>query len=200
MTDDVEKGIAVGSKSNPILISLTEYEGQRLLDIRRYYLDKGTKQLKPTKKGISLPLHAAKAVFDVLLASRDKVLAWLDRPSEEFAAVAAAAMATRAAAREHESRQPRPFQVESESRKEASFFTVDAHGAADVLTLNASHPVYETLEAPGSSDARDALRRILIAYARTKSLFSDRIEADSGAFFSMFEHEWGLMLKQYCRR
>ena len=199
MTADVEKGIAVGSKSNPIMISLTEYEGQRLLDIRRYYLDKGTEQLKPTKKGISLPLHAAKAVFDVLLASRDKVLAWLDRPSDDFAAAAAAAMASRAAAREQESRQPRQFQVESEVRKEAAFFTVVPHGAIDILTLNASHPIHEALEAADSSDARSIVRGILLAYARTKGLFSDRIEADSAAFFNMFEHEWGLMLKQYCR-
>jgi hypothetical protein len=200
MTDDVEKGIAVGSKSNPILISLTEYEGQRLLDIRRYYLEKGTKQLKPTKKGISLPLNAAKAVLDVLLASRDKVLAWLDKPSDEFAATAAAAMATRAAAREREARQARYFQVESESRKEAAFFSVVAHGATDILTLNESHPVFEALQASSPSDAKEILRGILVAYARTKTLFADRIEADSATFFEMFEHEWGLMLKQYCRR
>jgi hypothetical protein len=192
MSADVENGVAVGSKSNPIMISLTEYEGQRLLDIRRYYLDKGTKQLKPTKKGISLPLHAAKAVFD-------KVLAWLDKPSDDFAAAAAAAMASRAAAREQEARQPRQFQVESEVRKEAVFFSVVPHGAIDILTLNASHPLHEALEAADSPDARAIVRGILLAYARTKGLFSDRIEADSAAFFNMFEHEWGLMLKQYCR-
>lgn len=198
MMPDVPHSVAVGSKSNPIIIALNEFEGQQLLDIRRYYLDKKTKELKPTKKGISLPFAAATQVLDVLQASRDKVFAWLQAAPGGYAEAAAAAMAARTAARDQEARSAKHFEVKSHSTKETAFFSVSQHGASDVIRLNASHPVYNALTTCNDTKAPEVLQRILAAYSRAKGLFADHIDADADTFFAIFEHEWGLILRNYC--
>lgn len=45
---------SIGNESKPILVSLNNLEGTKLVDIRKYYTEKNTGELSPTKKGISL--------------------------------------------------------------------------------------------------------------------------------------------------
>ena len=46
----------IGTKKNPLLISLKEYKGRKFVDIRKFYQDKNEKEEKllPTKKGVTL--------------------------------------------------------------------------------------------------------------------------------------------------
>lgn len=45
----------IGTTRNPILIDVKEFNNQKLIDIRKYFIDKDdTSKLIPTKKGISL--------------------------------------------------------------------------------------------------------------------------------------------------
>ena len=46
----------IGTKKNPLLISLKEYKGRKFVDIRKFYQDKNEKEEKllPTRKGITL--------------------------------------------------------------------------------------------------------------------------------------------------
>jgi hypothetical protein len=45
----------IGTSRNPIIIDVKEFNNQKLIDIRKYFLDKEDKnKLIPTKKGISL--------------------------------------------------------------------------------------------------------------------------------------------------
>jgi hypothetical protein len=43
--------------SNKRRISVRKFRGAVIVDIREYFTPKGSKDLKPTKKGISLPLE-----------------------------------------------------------------------------------------------------------------------------------------------
>lgn len=44
----------IGSKNSPVIIELKEFEGRKLFDIRKYFIDKKSNELTPTRKGISL--------------------------------------------------------------------------------------------------------------------------------------------------
>lgn len=45
----------IGTEKNPILITVKEFKGRKLIDIRKFFIDKNNKtELIPTKKGISL--------------------------------------------------------------------------------------------------------------------------------------------------
>ena len=47
-------GEVTKNSKEKILISLSEYEGHRYIDLRVHYEEEGTGEYKPTKKGIAL--------------------------------------------------------------------------------------------------------------------------------------------------
>lgn len=56
----------IGSKSSPVIVELKEYEGRKLFDIRKYFKDKKTDELLPTKKGISLNPFQLKQLIETI--------------------------------------------------------------------------------------------------------------------------------------
>lgn len=56
----------IGSKKAPLIISLKEFEGNRLLDIRKYFMNKDESELIPTKKGILLNSFQLNQFIDCL--------------------------------------------------------------------------------------------------------------------------------------
>lgn len=64
----------VGTKRNPILIEFKEYNGRKLADIRKYYIDKeDSSNLLPTRKGISLNSHQLVQLIDTLSANSKNI-------------------------------------------------------------------------------------------------------------------------------
>ena len=46
--------VNIGTKKNPVLFKFQDFKGRRLLDIRKYFINKDTQELAPTKKGVLL--------------------------------------------------------------------------------------------------------------------------------------------------
>ena len=62
-----------GDEKNPLVISVVSFNGSRNLDIRRYYFDKKTKNIKPSTKGIFLKEEEFFYVFDSLKDSLEDI-------------------------------------------------------------------------------------------------------------------------------
>jgi hypothetical protein len=57
----------IGTLRNPILIDVKEFNNQKLIDIRKYFIDKDdTDKLIPTKKGISLNSFQLEQLIETL--------------------------------------------------------------------------------------------------------------------------------------
>jgi hypothetical protein len=57
----------IGTLRNPILIDVKEFNNQKLIDIRKYFIDKDDKdKLIPTKKGISLNSFQLEQLIETL--------------------------------------------------------------------------------------------------------------------------------------
>ncbi|URA11251.1 transcriptional coactivator p15/PC4 family protein [Thermospira aquatica] len=68
-----EQIISIGEvKKGNIKITVSEFNGQKYLDIRKYFDDDG--ELKPTKKGIALSAEQFEAVLDILTREKDHIL------------------------------------------------------------------------------------------------------------------------------
>ena len=65
----------IGTKKNPLLISLKEYKSRKFVDIRKFYQDKNEKEekLMPTRKGISLNQLQLEQFTEVLNSQYDKI-------------------------------------------------------------------------------------------------------------------------------
>lgn len=52
------------NKSESIKLSLNEFKGKELLDIRIFYYDKNEDVYKPSKKGISIPIDKSEEFME----------------------------------------------------------------------------------------------------------------------------------------
>lgn len=201
MSETLFKGLRLGSPSNPLVMLLTEYEGHRLLDIRKYFVEKGTKALKPTRKGVSLNANLAKEVQDAMNNNSEAIFAWLYRGSDSALTEVERAMQARTQAAEEEALKPRPFRVKQRDWKGAEFFACESNGTEDHVALNTKHPFFQQLQCNQRQPASACSPIILLlaSYYRARLRFSGDIEADSDQFFQLLEHEWGLLLKNYCQ-
>jgi hypothetical protein len=181
-------------------MALTEYEGHRLLDIRKYFVEKGTKSLKPTRKGVSLNAGVARQVLAAMHDNAEAILAWLEREDDSALTEVERAMQARTRAVEEEAIRPRPFQIKQADWKGAEFFACDSYGAEDHVAFNAKHPFFRYLQNGQSHAAAGHLpiALLLASYYRAKLRFSGDIEGDADQFFQLLEHEWGMILMNYC--
>jgi len=46
-----------------IRVQKSDYKNKTYIDIRKYYLDEGTDEFKPTRKGITIPIDIAESVL-----------------------------------------------------------------------------------------------------------------------------------------
>ncbi|MDB4644228.1 transcriptional coactivator p15/PC4 family protein [bacterium] len=59
--------VKIGSPKSPIVLSLKEYRGKKLLDVRKYFrTSKDSDEISPTRKGISLTGQQFSMVLDAL--------------------------------------------------------------------------------------------------------------------------------------
>lgn len=200
MSEALVKGLRLGSASNPLVVTLTQWEGHRLLDIRKHFVDKKSQEIKPTRKGVSLNANTARQVQEVLNEHKEAIFAWLETGDNSALGAVEQAMKARSQATEAEALKPRRFKVQQREWKGAEFFECEANGADDHIVLNQSHPFFKskTGDKKTKSSNDGSLVLMLAAYYRAKLRFSGEIEADAEQFFRLFEHEWGLLLKNYC--
>jgi hypothetical protein len=203
MTSSGEEILAsIGSPRAPILMRLSEYEGRRALDIRRYFKPAGQDELSPTKKGISLNREALRVLLNVLATERDSIEAWLD----ESAFHERDTMAVRRAAVSDLATGPRPYDATSSGWKDPTFFKVNYNGTEDALVLNGAHPFCQSMELMKDQGGEAALallrmvEAILVAYARSKSLFRGVDQISAETLFDDLEFNWGLILARQAKQ
>ena len=74
--------IKVGSPNYPTVYSLGSYKGRKNLDIRKYYIEKNSNELAPTRKGISLNKDSFAALLSIIENQKNMINDWFN--SEEI--------------------------------------------------------------------------------------------------------------------
>lgn len=192
----------IGSPSSPILVLLREYEGHRFIDVRRYYVDRTTKETKPTKKGITLNARALAEIRDVFDRSEKAIADWFERDTSIEPEIVKRQMQERQGAAEKTARKAKPYNVIAEKWRSPTFFSCTSDGDNTNIALNDNHAFAKKLRrasGPKASDAhiRAAVGAMLAAYYHTKFLFDDLDEVKPAQFFDAFEYEWGIILSNY---
>lgn len=186
-------------------MQLKEFEGRRFLDIRRYYLERGTGELKPTRKGIAINERALGALSSALNQDQATIIEWLRTPSEAGSDDVDRSMAMRREAAEAVKHQSYPFTMQEEARRSQCFFEVRHGGGDSTVVVNNAHPFGRLMrqregETDESRDVRRVIGMLLASYSQAKSLFDDLDGVTVSQFFEIFENEWGTILGNYATR
>ena len=82
-TDLDDALVVAGSKKQPFVVSFSEYSDRKLLDVRKYYLDKKTGETKPSRKGISLNRLQFEVLHHVFEEKCEEIEKWFELEDTE---------------------------------------------------------------------------------------------------------------------
>ena len=186
--------VTIGSKNNPLVISLSEYKGRRIVDIRKYYTDKDSKELVPTKKGLSLTLGTFNALEEIAYGYGAKIKQWLQgvTPCHH-------ALIDRSEAEELVATTYQEYLIAFDSWRSHKFFEVKNDGNVNTVTFNIHHPY--VINVRSKSNAEELFRTIasiIVTFKRASYRFDD-LDFNHDAFFDSLESEWGCILKSYTK-
>ncbi len=73
MAGDFVKDIAKGNGKDTIRVTVSEYEGHKLLGIRVWFKPDNADELRPTQKGIAIPVALYKDVMAALKEAEEYI-------------------------------------------------------------------------------------------------------------------------------
>jgi hypothetical protein len=185
---------AHGSKKNRLVVQLTEYEGQRLLNIRRWFVRESTGHWTPTTKGISLTRDGFEFTLKAIRDSERDIHAWFAADDDEH--IRLRSDNERQAQRAKDAGfAARPYEVSVDEWDGPEFFRVEGSGRNDVLVLNRKHPVGTSLTAEGRPS--DIVALMLLAFGRACRLADGGDDGAAADALELLTANWGFILKRY---
>ena len=194
MSDDEEFEdvvLAAGSSKQPLIVKYSEYEGKKLLDIRKYYKSKDG-DLKPTRKGVSLTHVQFEAVSNAFEQKGEEIEKWLlSGVTGKTAEVLAA---------EESKFRKDNLTVTVEEWAGLEMFSYEKNGDGSILKLNKRHPWIASLleESEGSDSARSLQTAIHLiqSFCQAMNLFDSRSDI-ANEFSETLLGNWGIFSRKF---
>lgn len=184
---------AHGPSHDRLMLVLAEYKGHRLLDIRRWYFPAGSREWRPTQKGISLTRDAYEFVLKTIQQDETKIQRHF-AGSDDTHLRAAAAQEQQANCAQKARFGSRDFEIETGSWSGQDFFRLEGRGATDVLCINERHPVGKALLQDGPPAF---IATMLIALGRACRLMDGGADGQRAEALELLMANWGFVLRQY---
>jgi len=176
----------IGSGSTPILIKLVEFNGSRFLDIRRYYRDRKSKELKPTPKGIALKEDEL-LLLASLISEHGKTLNQFFIDKLDATDISRRLQQRERAARQRLANQVDNFKVAAKRSPGTSLFSVTSEGATRTLTLNTNNALIAAIvESKGSNIAAS----LFVAYVAAREFLDTPNKVNATDLLNLLEANW----------
>lgn len=194
MSDNNNIFSSVFATDGNLVFSFTEYGELKLLDIRKYYKDKNTKEFKPTTKGISVTPKGYNTVKNILEHYDDKIKAWLESSSE--------VVIQRQKNLEKEIFSPIAVKADVDAWKSPEFFEVEPAGGENIVIYNSKSSFYkiltETLENIAQKNPSEAEKiktlfdMMLSSFNQAKNLLDETGKNEQ--IMDALMYNWGIIL------
>lgn len=183
----------LGETNSPLVVSLNSFQGRRYFDIRRHYLDKVTKTIKPGPKGISLKEDEFELISEFIIENLSQI-------KKAFTSnLKADEMAVRGDRREMVARQnlktvTSDIQYSFDSWPGPNFFNTEESLGKTTITFNKRNKFIERIS---NEDAlsNQLLVELIGAYVHAKSGLEFGKKVNPESVIEFLEVNWGHGLK-----
>ena len=201
MTEDKKKGFSFGSEEYPLKVSFTEFKGKKYLDIRKWYLDKKSDEIKPTKKGISLSHVQFQNIIELLFDEKKSIVDWLSKPTsnEEFFNN----LEKKSQLIRKQSEEAKKFKTKNESWKDSSFFKIEYKDNEKYLVFNNNHELLKALEKEIKTDSnyyKNIIEDLLISFKQAMDRFDSEQEVNAQEMEDILIQNWSIILRNYIKK
>ena len=199
MTNDIkDEPIYTGSQSYPTVYQLNTFKGRRSLDIRKYFKDKNSNELKPTRKGISLNKLAFEALTMIISDSKKDISDWLDGNSEKENKLLSN-LKKQSEFVNKELFKANEFTSDKENRRASDLYRIKNYGNKKKILLNENHEfmkIFNKLD----DESKEAIKILLISFDHAMSLFDKDEDINFGVLHNEINENWGMLLKNYTKK
>lgn len=192
------------SKRNPIVLQLNEFQGHRLLDIRRFFWDQKTSEYKPTKKGISLNRENYAEIMSMILERSESIASWLGFGNVDNAANKVLS-SLRNDSEQIDAAKAKIERIledteysEFSDRRFAFPYSFEARGSKCHVAKNIDHPIHNASAEDSSNINSESVGRVIDAVFEAYFRASRRLEAvtpDGYVNLETLESEWDRELR-----
>jgi hypothetical protein len=199
-TNEVEKEIFIGPKEYPIKIQIKKFNGRKYLDIRKWYLDRKTNEILPTKKGISLSEYQFEDVISIISEEKNKISSWFREKITEEEVVNA--LAVYSEIRRKLSEEAKTFQANSQKLTENKFFKIEYREEKTLLILNENHELYKEMNKKKNTieNLKKIINLLFISFDQTFQLFDSDEKIKVADLEESLMHNWSIILKNYIKK
>ena len=185
----IEEEIYIGPKEYPIKIQIKTFKGRKYLDIRKWYLDRKTNEVLPTKKGISLSEYQFEDVISLLSKDKKKISDWFQEKIDENKVVDS--LVKQSEVRRKIAEEVREFKTTSKKLSENKFFKIEYENGNKQLIINENHQLYKDINKEKSVDKIKKIFELLfISFDQTIQLFDSEENIKVADFEDMLIHNW----------
>lgn len=196
-----------GPPGNRVRFRIHEFKGNRLLDIRKFYLSKkpnpvtGKREFMPKRQGINLNRDSFMELKRVLENHDKEILEFLriGYIPEEMLRYHQAELQ----AMEKGFRLANDVEIlEVNNFRDSHLFHVSHKGARDIVEVNTSHPFakaisIEEIEKSTPEEIRELFATIFAAYSRSRALLLGASASNPEILFEQTEFDWSKFLENY---
>jgi len=197
--NSVEKEIYIGTKDYPIKIQIKTFKGRKYLDLRKWFLDRKTNEVIPTKKGISLSEYQFEDIVTILSKEKENISKWFQEKSTEEEVVDS--LMIQSELRRKISEEAKLFNTKTKKLSENRFFKIEYENVKKHLIINENHQLYKNINQEKSAEKiKKVFELLFISFDQTIQLFDVDEKIKVSDFEETLIHNWSLILKNYLKK
>jgi len=177
-----------GDPKTPIIISESIFNGIRGLDIRKYYFDKKSGEIKPTSKGIWLREVEFKEIVKFILENKEKIENFYTDNIDNVEKINRGKNLKNNAIR-NELNKVDSIEVKKDYWPGGSFYDINHQGNNHEISLNGKFKFFDNL----NNDQINKVSSILYTYEKAKNLIESN---DKSNILNLLELEWSNQVRQ----
>lgn len=201
MSDTKDREIFLGPENYPLKIEVKIFKGKKYIDFRKWFLDKKTNEILPTKKGIMLSEYQFRDVSDVLINQRKTIDGWFQEKIKDQDAIDLLSEETSKVRKK--SQEAKKYKTVLKKIDNNNFFSLEYNNNEIQFILNQNHELYkkiETLEKKSKDTVSKIIESLLISFRQTLEIFDPETKYKLEDLEDLLNYNWSKTLTNYLKK
>lgn len=201
MSDTKDREIFLGPENYPLKIEVKIFKGKKYIDFRKWFLDKKTNEILPTKKGIMLSEYQFRDVSDVLINQRKTIDGWFQEKIKDQDAVDLLSEETSKVRKK--SQEAKKYKTVLKKIDNNNFFSLEYNNNEIQFILNQNHELYkkiDTLEKKSKDTVSKIIESLLISFRQTLEIFDPETKYKLEDLEDLLNYNWSKTLTNYLKK
>ena len=201
MSDSKDREIFLGPENYPLKIEVKTFKGKKYIDFRKWFLDKKTSEILPTKKGIMLSEYQFRDVSDVLINQKKTIDGWFKEKVKDTDAVDL--LSEEASKVRKKSQDAKNYKTVLKKIDNNNFFSLEYNNNEIQFVLNNEHELYkkiENLEKKSKDTVTKIIESLLISFRQTLEIFDPETKYKLEDLEDLLNYNWSKTLTNYLKK